>query len=119
MPYYCKKCGSVVTGKFCSCCGTRATDDFTDFKKAQRRMEREIKNAAWHDCRIAYGNGTLAMQCASLAFNVAFNRLIPGHALRADRFDQYSEYLWKKLPECQELAELLYERAIDLLQLKK
>lgn len=116
MPYYCKKCGAVVTGKFCSCCGTRATDDFTDFRKAQRRMEKDFcqKASAAHDGK----DRSHASRIANLALDIAFDRLLPYHALTVDAFDQYSDYCWKKLPECRELAELLYERAVGVLLLK-
>lgn len=119
MPYYCKKCGAVVTGKFCSCCGTRATDDFTDFRKAQHRMVREFKSAAYTDKRFVGRDSFFALHIAVLVFDIAFDRLLPVHALHVERFAQYSEYCWKKLPECRELAELLYEQAVDLLLIKK
>lgn len=119
MTYFCKKCGAVVIGKFCSCCGTRATDDFTDFRKAQRRMEKGIRNEAYADKRFAGKDSILASQVASLALDIAFYRILPPDAMNTGRFDQYSDYCWKKLPECLELANLLYEQAVEVLLLRK
>lgn len=119
MPYFCKKCGAAVTGKYCSCCGTRVTDDFTDFRKAQRRMEREARDAAFADKHLVGKDQCFASRLATLTLDIAFDRLLPNHALNVDRFYQYSDYCWKKLPECRELSELLYERAVDALLLNK
>lgn len=119
MPYFCKKCGAAVSGKYCSCCGTRVTDDFTDFRKAQRRMNREARDAAQADKRFVAKDRYFASSLAMLTLDIAFDRLLPGHALHVDYFDRHSEYCWKKLPECRELGELLYERAVDALILNK
>lgn len=119
MPYYCKKCGAVVTGKFCSCCGTRATNDFTDFRKSQNLMVRKFKAEACADKRFVGKDSIFASRIAVLAFDIAFDRLLPSRALNVGCFDPYSEYCWRKLPECRELAELLYEQAADLLLIKK
>lgn len=119
MPYYCKKCGAVVTGKYCSCCGTRATSDFADFRKAQRRMDRDISRSARGDSRFSGIDSNFASRIASLALEIAFDRIMPPSSMHVDRFDLYSDYCWKKLPECRELAELLYEQAVELLLVRR
>lgn len=119
MPYYCKKCGSVVIGKYCSCCGTRATSDLVDFRKTERRMGRDMTRNAESDPRFSGMDSLYASRIASLALDIAFNRIIPKEALNVDNFGSYSDYCWKKLPECRELADLLYEQAVELLLVRR
>lgn len=118
MPYYCRKCGAAVNGKYCSVCGTRATSDFDEFRKIQRRMDRDICKKASTEHRHLGKDCIFAVRIASLALDISFDRILPSHALTVDTFDRYSDYCWNKLPECQELAELLYERAVGVLLMK-
>lgn len=41
---YCKKCGAVVTGKFCSNCGTRAKTLLEEYRAAERKARRDFIN---------------------------------------------------------------------------
>lgn len=82
-------------------------------------MNRELKQKGYLDRRFTGRDSFFASDIAAIAFEIAFDRLIPSRALHVDRFDQYSEQCWKKLPECQELAELLYERGVDALLIQK
>lgn len=37
---FCKNCGAAVTGKYCSCCGTRVRSDYAEFKLMLSRRKR-------------------------------------------------------------------------------
>lgn len=49
MEYHCKKCGAIVTGKYCSCCGKRVTSDLRDFRRAEARAKREFASGKYRD----------------------------------------------------------------------
>lgn len=42
---YCKNCGAVVVGKFCSCCGTKIRRDVDQYILDRRRMQKEFADA--------------------------------------------------------------------------
>ena len=46
MSYYCKKCGAVVVGKFCSCCGQKVKTAFEEFISAKNRQRRAFRRWA-------------------------------------------------------------------------
>lgn len=46
---YCRQCGAVVVGKFCSCCGKRIRSEAEEFQLAKNRAEREFVKAMTHD----------------------------------------------------------------------
>lgn len=39
---HCKKCGEVVNGKFCSCCGTRVRTDAEEIRRMERQAKKEF-----------------------------------------------------------------------------
>ena len=114
MTYFCKRCGAVVSGKYCSCCGTRATSDFQEFRKAQRTMVKWIRQKGYTDSRFVGSGSLYAQRLAELCMDIAFEQLLPNQ-LDVDSFPLVTEKCWKKLPECRELGELLYERAVRAL----
>lgn len=40
---FCSKCGAVVTGKYCSCCGQRARSEIEEFDVIERRLRRAFR----------------------------------------------------------------------------
>lgn len=46
MSYFCKNCGAVVTGKYCSCCGTKATRDYEDYCRERNDLSRKLRKMA-------------------------------------------------------------------------
>jgi len=75
-------------------------------------MEKQFRNRAESRC---YGI-IKPYQAASLAdayFDIAFDRIIPNQFMKDYSFDSGSELCWKKLPECEELATLMFDRAVD------
>lgn len=65
---YCKHCGAVAVGKYCSCCGRRLRDNVDEFNIARRKMAKEfgfqsgkelvyqhLASACWIACEIKYG----------------------------------------------------------------
>lgn len=111
MVYYCKKCGAIVTGKFCSCCGTRATTDLKDFRLAQSRLERELKDEAFKLDFNKYGN--VVTGAAALAVAVAFKNNIPGHCLNVDDFHLFKGLCWERLELCKVEAREIYTRIME------
>lgn len=39
---YCKNCGAVVYGRFCSCCGKRVLTELKEFRKAERKAKKKF-----------------------------------------------------------------------------
>lgn len=107
MPYYCRKCGAVVTGKFCSCCGTKARSDFQEFRLAERRFERQFreeKYRAHHD--------PMFSRIACISFDIAFERNVPRGVLFEGVFDSWSNEAWDGLKKAEDEAEGIYQRIV-------
>lgn len=49
MSCFCSKCGAVVQGKYCSCCGTKVVNDLDLFRREERRKRKEFMQGA-SDC---------------------------------------------------------------------
>lgn len=47
---FCKECGAVIVGKYCSCCGTRVRSTLQEFRLAERRAKKAfLKEHAYKD----------------------------------------------------------------------
>ena len=108
MVYYCKKCGAIVTGKFCSCCGTRATSDLKDFRLAMSRLERELRNEVHTSDFAKYGCSTLG--AASLAAEVTFTKSLPQRLLNVNDFHLVKDLCWEQLDLCRLEMRQTYAR---------
>ena len=72
MSYYCKKCGAVVVGKFCSCCGQEVKTAFEEFISAKNRQRRAFRH--WAEQKDFNRYGCIPLQVASLAESIAEKR---------------------------------------------
>lgn len=72
MHYYCKKCGAVVDGNYCSCCGTKATSSKEEFQKQLRKARKQYKDEAHRRNRLT------GMHLADLAWMLAEWKIVPG-----------------------------------------
>ena len=74
---YCRKCGAVITGKYCANCGYKVQNDLAEFRRAERKAIKEYEkqfdaftnherstydlslvhliSACWHACSMKYG----------------------------------------------------------------
>lgn len=59
---FCSKCGAVVNGKYCSCCGQRIRSEIEEFDVIERRLRREFR-AANADKVLPRGSHYLAEAC--------------------------------------------------------
>lgn len=105
MEYHCKKCGAIVTGKYCSCCGKCVTSDLRDFRLAEARARKAFVNGKYRNEK----SDLSAMHIASLAFEIAFEKLVPQRYLEENFFYLAADKCWRKLAECDELADILYD----------
>lgn len=110
--YYCKKCGAVVTGKYCSCCGKRATTDLEDFRNAQRRIWRAFDRRVQERDSRKY-NLAVVIQAATLAHCLAEDRVLPKAHMTLDSFHLVSDACWKALDSIPMCAETYYERIME------
>jgi len=115
MPYYCKKCGAIVVGRYCSSCGTKATSDFADFRREQRRIGKAFCEAAYNNHRISSADRNFASRLATLAADIAFDRIMPVRCMNVDCFDAVSSHCWSLLDDWKDLSDILFERAAAVL----
>lgn len=108
MPYYCKKCGAVVSGKFCSCCGTRATSDLTDFRRDQRRAKR-----LFIDRMSAGDRSGFARHAAEFAWLSAEHAILWSLSLSVDNFSTHSDIAYQRLIVVNEKAEVIYRHTMS------
>lgn len=103
MTYFCKKCGAVVTGKFCSCCGTMATTDLADYRNMMRRNRRRFVNLR------EKADGLANAAVAGLAWDMAEKRVLDERNFRVDTFPQIASDVYSKIPEMEKKAAKFYE----------
>lgn len=73
---YCKHCGAVAVGKYCSCCGRRLRDNVDEFNIVRRKMAKEFSfqsgkelvyqhmaTACWIACEIKYCKDPILFVC--------------------------------------------------------
>ena len=107
MPYYCKKCGAVVDGKFCSCCGTRATTDLADFRRELNRRARAFRTERYHN------SGDFdKLHAADFAWGRAEWAILRPYTTSAEAFPLMSDLAYAKLPVVEERAASLYEQVM-------
>lgn len=104
MTYFCKNCGAVVTGKFCSCCGTKVTTDLADYRKMMNRKRRSFVN----QCFFADG-GNRSLPLAQAAWAVAERSLESVQGFTIDTFPLIAADIYSKIPEMEKKAAKFYE----------
>jgi len=68
---FCKNCGAVITGKYCSCCGSRVRSAGQDFFLAVRKRKREFVNTRYHKA-----NDLATMRTAAFCWDTIENQTI-------------------------------------------
>lgn len=105
MPYYCKNCGAVVTGKFCSCCGAMVRSDLRDFRLELSKRKRSFSNRF-------YENGYLPrFRMANTAWELTENLLFGG--LNESNFNEKIEWAYSMIPFLEDSADRLCREFID------
>lgn len=102
MPCYCKKCGAVVVGKFCSCCGTRVRSDLRDFKLELSRRKHAFSNAKY----LGGGQSFVRLQAANFAWEQMENRITHGMTVCDD--PEVIGQAYSMIPEIEENADRFY-----------
>ena len=100
---HCTKCGAVVYGRFCSCCGQRVRTSFETFRLVERGTERAFKKE-----HVANGSERLAEACW-LASCAKHSKII--RSLWAG--DEVPDSAYEELKRIREHAEILFNRVID------
>lgn len=59
----CRRCGAIVMGKYCSCCGARLRTDLDEYNAMLRKAKSEFKA----QCRLYGGLGRQGSACYHLA----------------------------------------------------
>ena len=107
---FCKNCGAAVTGKYCSCCGTRIRSYGKEFFLALRRRKRAFANSKYH-----LNNDDLnAIHSANFCWERVQNKIVEplrSQIIASAWFD--GEAL---LDEVEEKADSLYEQVYGLIQ---
>ena len=80
---FCNKCGAVVTGKYCSCCGQRVRSQKEELELIERRLKKNFTDACTktRDSFVenAPAMGFLALACWEAA--VAKYKKIPSNTV--------------------------------------
>ena len=106
MSYYCKKCGAVVVGKFCSCCGQKVKTAFEEFISAKNRQRRAFRH--WAEQKDFNRYGCIPLQVASLAENIAEKRNFP--RITPEDFERIGEgRYWRSLVSFNEMREIYFK----------
>lgn len=111
--YHCKKCGAVVTGKYCSCCGKRVTTDFEDFRAAERRTWRNFDRRKRELDGRKY-NMVVVTQAAKLAQYLAQDKTLPKEYMTVSNFHLVSDVCWKSLALLEMCAEADYANIMEI-----
>ena len=64
---FCSKCGAVVAGKYCSCCGQRLRSELENYRLAEQRARRAFLNECKEGGRESW-QGHLADACWYTAY---------------------------------------------------
>jgi hypothetical protein len=108
---YCSKCGAVVVGKYCSCCGTRYRSQLGELRLAERRAQKEFVRAKTYTPNgrlLGLTNLHLATACWIASFekySTGGCRYKEGDSIPADAFDSLTTVRAK--------AEQLFEYLIN------
>lgn len=109
---FCKNCGAVVVGKFCSCCGKRVYSDLQEFRQVERRAKKEfLRNAAidnldrmhladccWTACEMKYmGKGRICQCNPNTAFGGERYVLAPNAYELLQTVKQHAQALFDRL----------------------
>ena len=78
---FCSKCGAVVAGKYCSCCGQRVRSEIEEFRLTEQRMRRAFLN----ECREKNGGAAWLQHLADACWLTASTKY-----RRDPRFDGVS-----------------------------
>lgn len=110
MSYYCKKCGAVVVGKFCSCCGQKVKTDFEEFISAKNRQRRAFRR--WAEQKDFNRYGCIPLQVASLAENIAEKRNFP--RITPEDFERIGEgRYWRSLVSFNDEMREIYFKLME------
>lgn len=60
---YCKHCGAVAVGKYCSCCGRRLQSSVQEFDLEVGRLHREFYKKAYAESGKSLAHQHLASSC--------------------------------------------------------
>ena len=60
---YCSKCGAVVAGKYCSCCGKRILSDVQQLNATARKMSKDFCEWAYRESGNMLSHKHLASAC--------------------------------------------------------
>jgi len=113
MGIYCKNCGAVVVGKFCSCCGQRVRTTLEEFRFAEKRAEREFKNRHHKEDFGKYG--LIPTHVASLSFFAASEKCVPSWHWNDCDFDEIAEESFYGLETAVSMAEKLYKEIMNVI----
>lgn len=94
----CQKCGAVVEGRFCSCCGERVRTDLETFRLAERGTKRAFEKE--HQIN---GGSRLAEACwyASYERYAKYIRML-------NIYTGVPDYAYEELKKIREHAEILF-----------
>lgn len=110
MSYYCKKCGAVVVGKFCSCCGQKVKTAFEEFISAKNRQRRAFRR--WAEQKDFNRYGCIQLQVAGLAENIAEKRNFP--RITPEDFERIGEgRYWRSLVSFNDEMREIYFKLME------
>ncbi len=112
MGTYCKKCGAIVVGKFCSCCGERVRTSLKEYRIMERRLKKVFEDSKREDFQ---KYGLVPIHVASLAFFAAERKCEPKIPVNEETFDLYAEQFFCGLKQASREAESLYQKILAVI----
>ena len=105
---YCKKCGAVVTGKFCSNCGTRVRSLLEEYRAAERKARRDFKK---DHAKTNYSNFEIDLcHLADACWSACAMRYL--HDYEFDEFRRFNPNAFDRLDVVREHADELFNKLI-------
>ena len=102
---YCNKCGAVVVGKFCSCCGVRVRSQLEEYRLAERHTKKAFEEAC---CRSGPIPQLELLHLASACWYAAYIRYSKARQLRIG--DSVPAETFEALKEIRAHAEFLFNQ---------
>lgn len=107
---YCNKCGALVVGKYCSCCGTKIRSQLEELRLAERRTRKEFVRAMSYSSAGAL-LGLSELHLAEACWIASYQKYSLGKLCWAD--DQIPQEAFDSITVVRDRAEQLFKRLIN------